>query len=93
MVSKKSCIFAPSILNNARRYDNETRKGETAEATTKQAVRGGQCGGTEDTGEKERELTMGVYIGFVLIGIPCIIFLLYCLTPKGKHWLRVNGML
>ena len=28
-----------------------------------------------------------------LIGIPCIIFLLYCLTPKGKRWLRVNGML
>jgi hypothetical protein len=30
---------------------------------------------------------------FVLIGVPCIIFLLYCLTPKGKHWLRMNGML
>lgn len=30
---------------------------------------------------------------FAMIGIPCIIFLLYCLTPNGKHWLRVNGML
>ena len=30
---------------------------------------------------------------FALIGIPCIIFLLYILTPKGKHWLRMNGML
>lgn len=28
-----------------------------------------------------------------VIGIPCALFLLYCLTPKGKHWLRVNGML
>ena len=30
---------------------------------------------------------------FGMIGVPCIIFLLYCLTPKGKHWLRMNGML
>ena len=36
---------------------------------------------------------MGVYIMFAMIGIPCIIFLLYCLTPNGKRWLRVNGML
>ena len=28
-----------------------------------------------------------------IIGVPCALFLLYCLTPKGKHWLRVNGML
>ena len=43
--------------------------------------------------EKERELIMGVYIGFVVIAIPCILFLLYCLTPRGKHWLRMNGLL
>ncbi len=43
--------------------------------------------------EKERELIMGVYIGFVVIAIPCIIFLLYCLTPSGKNWLRQNNML
>ena len=30
---------------------------------------------------------------FGMIGVPCIIFLLYCLTPKGKHWLRMNGRL
>ena len=36
---------------------------------------------------------MGVYLAFVFIGIPCILFLLYCLTPKGKHWLRMNGLL
>ena len=36
---------------------------------------------------------MGVYIGFVVIAIPCILFLIYCLTPRGKRWLRVNGLL
>ena len=43
--------------------------------------------------EKERELIMGVYIGFVVIAVPCILFLLYCLTPRGKRWLKVNGLL
>ena len=36
---------------------------------------------------------MGAYIMLAVIGIPCTLFLLYCLTPRGKHWLRVNGML
>ena len=36
---------------------------------------------------------MGVYIGFVVIAIPCILFLIYCLTPRGKHWLKANGLL
>ena len=36
---------------------------------------------------------MGVYLAFVFIGIPCILFLLYCLTPLGKHWLSMNGLL
>ena len=36
---------------------------------------------------------MGVYLAFIFIGIPCILFLLYCTTPKGKRWLRLNGML
>ena len=36
---------------------------------------------------------MGVYLAFIFIGIPCILFLLYCITPKGKRWLRLNGML
>ena len=43
--------------------------------------------------KEERELIMGVYIGFVVIAIPCILFLLYCLTPRGKNWLRANGLL
>ena len=36
---------------------------------------------------------MGAYLVLSVIGIPCALFLLYCLTPKGKHWLRMNGML
>lgn len=36
---------------------------------------------------------MGAYIMLALIGVPCTLFLLFCLTPKGKHWLRVNGLL
>ena len=36
---------------------------------------------------------MGAYLVLAVIGVPGALFLLYCLTPKGKHWLRVNGML
>ena len=36
---------------------------------------------------------MGVYLGFLFVGLPCIIFLLYCLTPKGKQWMRQNNLL
>jgi hypothetical protein len=36
---------------------------------------------------------MGAYIMLSLIGVPCLLFLLYCLTPKGKHWLKANGLL
>jgi len=34
-----------------------------------------------------------MYMVFALYGIPCILFLLYCLTPKGKDWLRQNNLL
>jgi hypothetical protein len=30
---------------------------------------------------------------FAGIGIPCAIFLIFCLTPKGKKWLRANDMI
>lgn len=32
---------------------------------------------------------------FVLLSIiiPCVAFLLWCLTPKGKQWLRTNNMI
>ena len=36
---------------------------------------------------------MGAYLGLAVIGIPCALFLLYCLTPKGKQWLRNNNMI
>jgi len=36
---------------------------------------------------------MGTLIILAFVGIPCIIFLVYCLTPKGKKWLKNNHML
>ncbi len=36
---------------------------------------------------------MGVFLVFLTVGVPCMIFILYCLTPKGKDWLRHNNML
>lgn len=34
-----------------------------------------------------------MYMAFVVVGIPCIVFVLFCLTPKGKRWMRQNNML
>ena len=28
-----------------------------------------------------------------LIGIPCLVFIVYCFTPQGKKWRRIHGML
>ena len=28
-----------------------------------------------------------------IIGIPCLVFIIYCFTPHGKRWRRNNGML
>jgi len=28
-----------------------------------------------------------------LIGIPCLIGLIWCFTPQGKKWRRIHGML
>jgi hypothetical protein len=36
---------------------------------------------------------MEALFGFALIGIPCLVFLIFCLTPKGKKWLRANDMI
>ena len=36
---------------------------------------------------------MGVYLVALTVGVPCLVFLLYCLTPNGKSWLRHNNML
>ncbi len=36
---------------------------------------------------------MGTLIILGMVGIPCILFLLWCLTPPGKRWLRENNMI
>ena len=36
---------------------------------------------------------MGVYLVALTVGVPCMLFLLYCLTPKSKRWMRMNGLL
>ncbi len=36
---------------------------------------------------------MGAYMAFAVIGIPCIIFLIWCLTPSGKKWLKEKFIL
>lgn len=36
---------------------------------------------------------MGVYLGALFVGLPCLIFIIYCYTPKGKEWRRMNGLL
>ncbi len=34
-----------------------------------------------------------MYLVFMFVTVPCMFFLLYCLTPKGKQWLRENNLL
>lgn len=36
---------------------------------------------------------MGVYLTFLIVGVPCIVFLAFCLTGSGKQWLRQNNLL
>ena len=36
---------------------------------------------------------MGVYLATLVVGVPCLIFIIYCYTPKGKKWRRLNGLL
>ena len=36
---------------------------------------------------------MGVYLGALILGVPCLIFLIYTYTPKGKEWMRMNVLL
>ncbi len=36
---------------------------------------------------------MGSLFILSVIGIPCLLILLWWLTPNGKHWLRQNGLL
>jgi hypothetical protein len=34
-----------------------------------------------------------MYLIFFVYGVPCILFLLFCLIPSGKQWLRQHNML
>ena len=36
---------------------------------------------------------MGAYIAFATYGIPCLIALIWFLTPSGKRWLRKNNLI
>ena len=36
---------------------------------------------------------MGAIIGFLILGIPCAIALIFFLTPQGKRWLKSNHLL
>ena len=36
---------------------------------------------------------MGVYLVALTVGLPCTFFLLYCLTPYGRQWMRQNNLL
>jgi hypothetical protein len=36
---------------------------------------------------------MGVYILTVVFTIPCIIFLVWTYTPRGKQWMHQNDLL
>lgn len=39
---------------------------------------------------KER---MGTIVFLLMIGIPCLLVLLWWETPKGRHWLQRNNLL
>ncbi len=36
---------------------------------------------------------MGTLIILAMVGIPTFAFLFFCITPKGKRWLRQNNMI
>ena len=34
----------------------------------------------------------GTLVILAMVGIPCAVFLLYCLTPGGREWMRRNNL-
>lgn len=36
---------------------------------------------------------MGAILGFLVLGVPCAIALLWFLTPRGRRWLKENHMI
>lgn len=43
--------------------------------------------------EVKGDTIMGILIVSLFIGLPCALFLVYCLTPSGRKWMRQNNML
>ena len=35
----------------------------------------------------------GTIFLLLFMGVPCFAFLLWCLTPSGKKWLKANHMI
>lgn len=36
---------------------------------------------------------MGTIVMLLVMGVPCAVFLIWCLTPSGKRWLKENHMI
>ena len=36
---------------------------------------------------------MGVYLVALFVGVPCMLFVIFCYTPVGKEWRRQKGLL
>jgi hypothetical protein len=36
---------------------------------------------------------MGVVLGLIFVGVPCLAYMIISYTPKGKEWLERNGWL
>ena len=41
----------------------------------------------------DNKKSMGVYLGLIMVGVPGVIFLIYCLTPSGRRWMQANNLL
>jgi hypothetical protein len=36
---------------------------------------------------------MGVYLTALFVGVPCMLFVIFSYTPKGKRWLQQHNIL
>ena len=45
------------------------------------------------TNKKKGKIIMGVYMVFAVVAVPCMVFIIYAFTPKGKRWRREQGLL
>jgi hypothetical protein len=35
---------------------------------------------------------MGMYLVGIFVVLPCVVFIIFSYTPKGKEWMRRNGL-